>query len=170
MSRGTWVLSSKPYTFRLPDFHRLWYDFPDNSTKCKVSDSLAERQSCTESPTTPKKQRLPAITPLRFRLLRVRSPLLAQSLLFSSRPATKMFQFTGCPPAILCVQMVVLQVDCSGLPHSEIPGSKLDCSSPRRIVACHVLHRPSAPRHPPCALCSLKQTSTLKLKWDSPRR
>ena len=41
------------------------------------------------------------------------------------------------------------------LPHSEIPGSSLDCSSPRRIVAYHVLHRPFAPRHPPRALRSL---------------
>jgi hypothetical protein len=42
-----------------------------------------------------------------------------------------------------------------GLPHSEIPGSKLVCNSPRLIAANHVLHRLSAPRHPPCALCSL---------------
>ena len=42
-----------------------------------------------------------------------------------------------------------------GLPHSEIPGSKLVCSSPRLIAACHVLHRLLAPRHPPCALSSL---------------
>ncbi len=42
-----------------------------------------------------------------------------------------------------------------GLPHSDTPGSKLDCSSPRRFAACRVLLRPSAPRHPPCALCSL---------------
>ena len=40
-------------------------------------------------------------------------------------------------------------------PHSEIPGSKLICSSPRLIAACHVLHRLSAPRHPPCTLSSL---------------
>jgi hypothetical protein len=46
----------------------------------------------------------------------------------------------------------------AGLPHSEIRGSSLDCSSPRRFAAYRVLHRPSAPRHPPCALCSLKQT------------
>jgi hypothetical protein len=52
-------------------------------------------------------------------------------------------------------------VNYARLPHSEIPGSKLDCSSPRRIVACHVLHRPSAPRHPPCALCSLISFQTL---------
>src|SRR4028118_572886 len=38
VSRGTWVLQSKLYTFRLPDFHRLWCDFPDTSTKCKVFD------------------------------------------------------------------------------------------------------------------------------------
>ena len=39
-----------------------------------------------------------------------------------------------------------------GFPHSEIPGSKLACSSPRLIAACHVLHRRHVPRHPPCAL------------------
>ena len=40
------------------------------------------------SPATPHGQRLPAITPKRFRLLRVRSPLLTGSFLLSSRPAT----------------------------------------------------------------------------------
>ena len=42
-----------------------------------------------------------------------------------------------------------------GFPHSEIPGSKPACGSPRLIAACHVLHRPPAPRHPPYALSSL---------------
>ena len=42
-----------------------------------------------------------------------------------------------------------------GLPHSEIPGSKDVCSSPRLIAAGHVLHRLSVPRHPPYALSSL---------------
>src|SRR5688572_25299757 len=42
-----------------------------------------------------------------------------------------------------------------GLPHSEIPGSKVVCTSPRLIAACHVLRRLLEPRHPPCALCSL---------------
>ena len=51
------------------------------------------------------------------------------------------------------------------LPHSEIPGSSLDCSSPRRIVAYHVLHRPFAPRHPPRALRSLiTRAHTLQFK------
>src|SRR5262245_39723490 len=42
-----------------------------------------------------------------------------------------------------------------GLPHSEIPGSKLVCSSPRLIAAYCVLHRLLAPRHSPYALSSL---------------
>ena len=37
----------------------------------------------------------------------------------------------------------------SGFPHSEIPGSKPACGSPRLIAACHVLHRRLVPRHPP---------------------
>ena len=43
----------------------------------------------------------------------------------------------------------------TGLPHSEISGSKRMCRSPKLIAACHVLHRLLAPRHPLCALKSL---------------
>ena len=43
----------------------------------------------------------------------------------------------------------------AGLPHSDTPGSRLACSSPGLIAACHVLHRRSVPRHPPCALLRL---------------
>src|SRR5687768_10335854 len=42
-----------------------------------------------------------------------------------------------------------------GLPHSEIPGSKRACRSPRHIAACHVLLRLSVPRHPPSTLSNL---------------
>src|ERR671930_479441 len=42
-----------------------------------------------------------------------------------------------------------------GFPHSEIPGSKLVCSSPGLFAAYHVLHRLLAPRHSPYALSSL---------------
>ncbi len=43
----------------------------------------------------------------------------------------------------------------AGLPHSEIPGSKRACRSPRHIAACHVFHRLSVPRHPPSTLSNL---------------
>jgi hypothetical protein len=43
----------------------------------------------------------------------------------------------------------------SGLPHSEILGSKPVCGLPKLIAAYHVLHRLLAPRHSPYALSSL---------------
>ena len=43
----------------------------------------------------------------------------------------------------------------SGLPHSEIHGSKPACGYPWLIVAGYVLRRLPAPRHSPCALKSL---------------
>ncbi len=42
-----------------------------------------------------------------------------------------------------------------GFPHSEICGSKVVRTSPQLIAAYHVLHRLSAPRHPPYALQAL---------------
>ena len=46
-------------------------------------------------------------------------------------------------------------VQSTGLPHSEIRGSKVICTSPQLIAAYHVLHRLSEPRHPPYALLFL---------------
>src|SRR5262249_3162867 len=42
-----------------------------------------------------------------------------------------------------------------GFPHSDIPGSKVVCTSPGLIAAYRVLHRLLAPRHSPYALSSL---------------
>src|SRR5713226_8112562 len=51
--------------------------------------------------------------------------------------------------------MIVIE---GGFPHSEIRGSKLVRSSPRLIAAYHVLHRLSAPRHPPNTLKALDRS------------
>ena len=90
-----------------------------------------------------------------FRLIRVRSPLLAESLLFSLPPGTEMVHFPGFAPSPLCVQGEVIGYKPTGFPHSEISGSRVVCTSPELIAAYHVLHRLHAPRHPPCALSSL---------------
>ena len=45
-----------------------------------------------------------------------------------------------------------------GFPHSEIRGSKPVRGSPRLIAAYHVLHRLSAPRHPPDTLMTLDRS------------
>ena len=44
----------------------------------------------------------------------------------------------------------------TGLPHSDIRGSLGICPSPRLFAAYHVLLRLREPRHPPCALSSLR--------------
>ena len=58
-----------------------------------------------------------------------------------------MFQFPAFAPlsVVVCLQH-------TGLPHSEICGSKAVCASPQLIAACHVLLRLREPRHPPYAL------------------
>jgi hypothetical protein len=53
---------------------------------------------------------------------------------------------------------VTIRIVEGGFPHSEIRGSKLIRSSPRLIAAYHVLHRLSAPRHPPNALKALDRS------------
>ena len=60
-----------------------------------------------------------------------------------------------------------LSMTSEGLPHSEISGSKPACGSPKLIAAYHVLHRLLAPRHPPCALCSLTFFSKSKFLSSS---
>ena len=70
----------------------------------------------------------------RFGLLRFRSPLLAESLLFSSPAGTEMFQFPALAPLISGVLA-------DGFPHSDTRGSPRICRSPRFFAACHVLLR-----------------------------
>ena len=90
---------------------------------------------------------------LKARLVRVRSPLLAESLLMSFPPGTEMFQFPGfaSPPYVFRQGSLIR----GGFPHSDIRGSSIARISPRLFAACHVLHRLLAPRHPPHALSSL---------------
>ena len=66
-----------------------------------------------------------------------------------------MFQFRASPPYTYLIQCTVTRYCRAGFPHSEIHGSRLMCSSPWLIAACHVLHRLLMPRHPPCALLRL---------------
>ena len=90
--------------FRVRGYHALWPDFPDCSATRAICNSLPPRQRRPSAPTTPSTQRLPAITRTRFSLIRVRSPLLAESLLLSLPAGTEMFHFPALPPAALCIQ------------------------------------------------------------------
>src|ERR1019366_8638683 len=87
--------------------------------------------------------------------MRFRSPLLSQSRFLSFPPGTEMVHFPGFARTRLWIHRAVRGFYPRGFPHSEIPGSKPACGSPRLIAAFHVLHRRLLPRHPPCALSSL---------------
>jgi hypothetical protein len=100
----------------------------------------------------------------RFGLFRFRSPLLSESRLLSFPPGTEMVHFPGCARARLWIQRTVRRFYHRGFPHSEIPGSKPACGSPRLIAACHVLLRLLLPRHPPCALSSLTIKFTQRMR------
>ncbi len=78
--------------------------FQSGSTIQHVGNSVESPATLLSGPTTPMRQRRWAITPHRFRLVRVRSPLLTESLLLSFPRATEMFQFTRFPLSALCVQ------------------------------------------------------------------
>ena len=70
-----------------------------------------------------------------------------------------MFQFRRFPTYAYLIQRRLTEYCSAGFPHSEICGSKLMCSSPQLIAACHVLHRLLMPRHSPCALISLTSSA-----------
>ena len=70
-------------------------------------------------------------------------------------PGTEMVHFPGFARARLWIRRAVIRFYRIGFPHSEIPGSKPACGSPRLIAACHVLHRHLLRRHPPCSLSNL---------------
>ena len=55
----------------------------------------------------------------------------------------------------LCIQLMIYGSSPYVFPHSEICGSRLICSSPQLIAACHVFLRLLMPRHSPCALVCL---------------
>ena len=82
----------EPAECRLRGCHPLWPIVPDRSTKPLIGNSLVLHQT---GPTTP---------PCKhdgLGYVRVRSPLLAESLLFSFPPGTEMVHFPGfAPPAL----------------------------------------------------------------------
>ena len=67
-------------------------------THCFLTPGQAGRPD-KMSLTTPHAQPLPGITCARFSLLRFRSPLLTESLLFSLPTGTEMFHFPAFPPS-----------------------------------------------------------------------
>ena len=129
VSRALWYvwtcLGSR--RFRLQGYHLLCRTFPGSSTN-NLSPMMAAPQ--------PRKYMY-----LWFRLFPVRSPLLRESRLMSFPRGTEMFHF----PRFASYYYVFIVRYCdshhSGLPHSDIPGSKLARQLPE---AFRSLPRPSS--------------------------
>ena len=151
------VLGSSRHVHRQPFAYRALtlYGRPSQVVRLDRSLTRGSHRSRRATPTTPRRHRRWAVPPPRFGLCPFRSPLLRASRLISCPRGTEMFQFPRCASIRLCVQRMVTGLHPVGLPHSEIPGSKPVCGSPRLIAACRVLLRPRAPRHPPYALLFL---------------
>ena len=137
VSRPNWDPCRPVRGFRLRGYHPLRPDLPVRSP---ILYSAISRS------------RNPGKQASRFGLLRVRSPLLAQSLLISSPSGTEMFHFPECR-SLRTIEFIrrYHPMKDGGFPHSEIAGSKPVDGSPTLIAVCHVLLRLAMPRHPSCA-------------------
>jgi hypothetical protein len=90
----------EPEICRLPGCHRLWPIVPDRSTSPLVVDSLALKPDRPYNPTVHARW---------FGLFRVRSPLLAESLLFSLPVGTEMVHFPTLPSPRLWIERGILR-------------------------------------------------------------
>ena len=139
--------------FRVRGCHPVSPRFP----ACSAMDHITCRR---RSYNPGRRQRRP-----RFGLLRVRSPLLAQSLLLSFPPGTKMFQFPGLAPKLGFGAGIAP----GGFPHSDIRGSQGICPSPRLFAACHVLLRLREPQASPVRPSSLSLFLYASPATDAPQ-
>ncbi len=145
MPRGTQVPASSPSSFAYVAITLYGRSFQSASTRERIGNSTVAGPTTPPSPEGDRG----------LGYIRFRSPLLSESRLISFPSGTEMVHFPELARVRLWIHRTVQRVYRWGFPHSEIPGSKPACGSPRLIAACHVLHRHLPPRHPPCALSSL---------------
>jgi hypothetical protein len=160
--RVTWGDVPEPSSYVYGGITLYARTFQSASTSTMVSYSAPVRQNQLDDPTTPTPQRLPAITRSRFGLIRFRSPLLSESLLFSLPVGTEMFHFPTFPPNPLCVQGQVTGHDSSwvspfGNPRitARLPTSRGLSQAPTSFIGswCQGIH------HVPLVACQLQRCS-----------
>ena len=114
-------------SFRVKGSHPLWPAFPCRSSNLTLATSWS-RNPCEQAH--------------RFRLLRVRSPLLTQSRLMSFPAGTEMFHFPAYGSAGLCVQTAVISGKTYWIAPFGNPRIKVYLPLPE---AYRSLSRPSSP-------------------------
>ena len=144
--------------FRVRDSHPLRWAVPGGLPLTITFLSLRRGSSDPlSSLTTPAPQRLTPITWIGFELFPFRSPLLREGFLFLE--VLRCFSSLGALRAPYVFRCGSSGLVPTGFPHSEISGSPFATNSPELFAGNRVLHRPQAPRHSPCALCSLTYSS-----------
>lgn len=131
MLLGKSSMESTP--FRLRGSHPLCRAIQDPSTMTRIFYSTTTCQHREKAPTTPDLQRLTAITQTRFGLIRFRSPLLTESLLFSLPAGTEMFHFPAFPLPALYIQAGVTGLASSRVSPFGNPRIKVWLSTPRGL-------------------------------------
>src|SRR3954449_6084144 len=122
----------EPIVCRLPGCHRLWPIVPDRSTSRLVAHSPPLKAAGPYNPTVHARW---------FGLFRVRSPLLAESLLFSVPAGTEMVHFPALSSAGLCIQPGILRDE----PEGVTPFGNLRIEACLRLTeAFRSLPRPSS--------------------------
>ena len=96
-----------------------------------------------------------SLTRSRFGLVPFRSPLLRKSLCFLFLEVLRCFSSLRWPPTPMYSVSADGASSPPGFPIRTSSDQSSLSSSPRLIAASHVLHRLSAPKHPPCTLYSL---------------
>ena len=144
---------------RLRGCHPLWPIVPDRSTNPLICNSLVLHQT---GPTTPPcKHDGLGCSAFARRYWRNHCCFLFLRVL-------RWFTSPGCLPPAYVFSRGSSGINQSGLPHSDILGSKPVCGSPKLFAAYHVLHRLLAPRHSPYALSSLTYSSRTQNSRSKP--
>ena len=92
VSRCTWELHRRRSGFRVRGYHPLWPAFPNRSTNRSLGNSVPVMRDRPWLPRPPLRNAR-MLARRKFGLVRVRSPLLPESLLFSSPVGTEMVHF-----------------------------------------------------------------------------
>ena len=108
--------------FRILGFHDLWPNFPDRSPNKSQS-------------TLPSYNPGHAVTPPVWAIPRSLATTCGITVVFSS------CRYLDVSVPCVCPIFMVMTLQVTGFPHSEIHGSRAICASPWLIAACHVLPR-----------------------------
>lgn len=159
------IPSERPLAFRLRGCHPVSPAIQCRSARRRFCDSLHPRQRMRVGPTTPKRKRLPSITPLRFRLFPFRSPLLREYLFLR---VLRCFSSPRTLHIAYLIQRWVTRHNPGRVAPFGNPRITACAAAPRGFSQlCHALHRLLVPRHPPCALSNLTKFNSLSTRLEN---